>query len=244
MNQISKLKTTALIGAAAFGASLLGTDNANADQLYTVQSGETLSQISQDKTGDKDNFQKIADDNGIQDPNLILVGQQITIKDEYVNQEQLQNQDVQTQNNYVTQQESYVAPTTTSSATQDYNYSNQNDYSQNYSQQNYSTGWSGVDYSQSNQTQTNQSAGSSSVYDQFIAAGGTQELWDNIVMPESGGNPNAVNGRYRGLFQGDSSYIWPTGDVATQTKGALKYISDRYGSISNAISYRTTRGYY
>lgn len=243
MTQISKLKTTALIGAAAFGASLLGTDNANADQLYTVQPGETLSQISQDKTGDKDNFQKIADDNGIQDPNLILVGQQITIKDEYVNQEQLQNQDIQTQNNYVAQQESYVAPTTTSSATQDYNYSNQNDYSQNDSQQNYSTGWSGVDYSQSSQTQISQSAGSGSVYDQFIAAGGTQELWDNIVMPESGGNPNAVspNG-YQGLGQTKES--WGTGDVATQTKGMLGYISARYGSPEAAIAFRVARGWY
>lgn len=35
---------------------------------------------------------------------------------------------------------------------------------------------------------------------QFLAAGGTEALWNSIVLPESGGNPNAVNpAGYRGL---------------------------------------------
>ena len=84
----------------------------------------------------------------------------------------------------------------------------------------------------------------SSVYEQFVSAGGTQELWDAIVIPESGGNPSATNGKYYGLFQGDVSYGWPTGDVATQTKGAIDYAVERYGSVSNAIAFRSMAGYW
>ena len=39
----------------------------------------------------------------------------------------------------------------------------------------------------------------SSVYKQFIAKQGTEELWEKIVLPESGGDPNASNGQYHGL---------------------------------------------
>ncbi|MEJ7296261.1 transglycosylase SLT domain-containing protein, partial [Staphylococcus epidermidis] len=57
---------------------------------------------------------------------------------------------------------------------------------------------------------------------QFLANGGTEEAWNAIVMPESGGNPNAVNpAGYRGL--GQTMESWGTGSVASQTKGMLNY---------------------
>lgn len=82
-----------------------------------------------------------------------------------------------------------------------------------------------------------------SVYDQFIANGGTQAMWDTIVMPESGGNPNAVspNG-YMGLGQTKNS--WGTGDVATQTQGMVNYAVERYGSIDNAIGFRNANNWW
>lgn len=82
-----------------------------------------------------------------------------------------------------------------------------------------------------------------SVYDQFIANGGTQAMWDTIVMPESGGNPNAVspNG-YMGLGQTKNS--WGTGDVATQTQGMVNYAVERYGSIDNAIAWRSSNNWW
>lgn len=82
-----------------------------------------------------------------------------------------------------------------------------------------------------------------SVYDQFIANGGTQAMWDTIVMPESGGNPNAVspNG-YMGLGQTKNS--WGTGDVATQTQGMVNYAVERYGSIDNAIGFRSANNWW
>ncbi len=86
-------------------------------------------------------------------------------------------------------------------------------------------------------------AGSGSVYDQFIAAGGTSALWNAIVMPESGGNPNAVspNG-YRGL--GQTKEGWGTGSVAQQTAGLVNYAVSRYGSIDGAIQFRLANGWW
>ena len=46
---------------------------------------------------------------------------------------------------------------------------------------------------QSGNSNTNATTSKGSVHDQFIAAGGTEAMWNAIVMPESGGNPNAVN---------------------------------------------------
>lgn len=82
-----------------------------------------------------------------------------------------------------------------------------------------------------------------SVKAQFLQAGGTEAMWDSIVMPESSGNPNAVNELgYRGLGQTKES--WGTGSVAEQTKGMINYAKERYGSIDNAISARQSKGWW
>ena len=81
-----------------------------------------------------------------------------------------------------------------------------------------------------------------SVHDQFIAAGGTEAMWNTIVIPESGGNPNATNGQYRGLGQTNQS--WGTGSVAEQTRGMINYANSRYGSIQNALNFRSANNYW
>ena len=82
-----------------------------------------------------------------------------------------------------------------------------------------------------------------SVKAQFLNAGGTEAMWNSIVMPESTGNPNAVNpAGYRGLGQTKES--WGTGSVAEQTKGMINYAKERYGSIDNAISARQSKGWW
>ena len=62
-------------------------------------------------------------------------------------------------------------------------------------------------------------------------------------MPESGGNPNAVNpAGYTGFR---SNYgIMGTGSVASQTKGMINYANSRYGSLSNAIDFRASHGWW
>ena len=59
----------------------MGT-TAHADEAYTVQSGDTLSAISQKYVGDNSLINAIAESNSISDINLIYSGQQLTIPTE------------------------------------------------------------------------------------------------------------------------------------------------------------------
>ncbi|CAM3893304.1 LysM peptidoglycan-binding domain-containing protein [Enterococcus lactis] len=59
----------------------MGT-TAHADEAYTVQSGDTLSTISQKYVGDNSLINAIAESNSISDINLIYSGQQLTIPTE------------------------------------------------------------------------------------------------------------------------------------------------------------------
>lgn len=82
-----------------------------------------------------------------------------------------------------------------------------------------------------------------STKEQFLNAGGTEAMWENIVMPESGGDPNAQNpAGYTGLGQTKES--WGSGSVEAQTKGMINYAKDRYGSIDNAIAERKSQGWW
>ncbi|RIM23505.1 hypothetical protein BUY35_13430 [Staphylococcus cohnii] len=81
------------------------------------------------------------------------------------------------------------------------------------------------------------------VYSEFIEAGGTKALWDNIVMPESSGDPEAVNELgYKGL--GQTKEAWGTGTVEEQTTGMINYAEERYGSIEAAIDFRLANGWW
>ncbi|WP_321385963.1 LysM domain-containing protein [uncultured Enterococcus sp.] len=73
---------TILVGtilAAGFGI-FAGTADAHADTLYTVQSGDSLSKISQQFSGDNSLIEAIAADNNISDVNMIFAGQQLVVK--------------------------------------------------------------------------------------------------------------------------------------------------------------------
>ena len=62
-------------------ASQLNTTDDAGDVVYTVQSGDTLSHVALHYYGDagKDSYMKIAEANGLADPNKIQVGQQLKI---------------------------------------------------------------------------------------------------------------------------------------------------------------------
>lgn len=86
------------------------------------------------------------------------------------------------------------------------------------------------------------STGSGSVQDQIRQAGGGSAVLE-IAKRESTFNPNAVNSLgYRGLFQTKESFA--TGSVAEQTKGAIKYMNDRYGSPEQALNFHDKNGWY
>lgn len=182
--------------------------------VYTVQAGDTLSKIASANNTD---VSSLASLNNISDSNLIYVG------------EELQLQATATVTPTVASSVA-IAPASTSTTT-------------NVS----TTSVAPVATTQANVTTnvastTTTSAASGSTYAQFMAAGGTQALWDSIVMPESGGNPNATNGQYHGLGQTNQS--WGSGSVANQTSGLVNYAVSRYGSVDNAISFRQANGWW
>jgi len=91
-------------------------------------------------------------------------------------------------------------------------------------------------------TQSSESAGGSTK-EQFLNAGGTEAMWQNIVMPESSGDPNAVNELgYQGLGQTKES--WGTGSVEEQTEGMINYAQERYGSVEEAIQFREANNWW
>ncbi|MCH3923154.1 LysM peptidoglycan-binding domain-containing protein [Limosilactobacillus sp.] len=73
--------TAAIAGAVALGTVATAT-TANADSIYTVQAGDTLSGISYKLGHDLTFVDTLANNNGIADKNVIYVGQKLVIKDD------------------------------------------------------------------------------------------------------------------------------------------------------------------
>ena len=76
--------TAAITGAVALGTVATAT-TANADSIYTVQAGDTLSGISYKLGHDLTFVDTLANNNNIADKNLIYVGQQLSIDGKNVN---------------------------------------------------------------------------------------------------------------------------------------------------------------
>ena len=65
-----------------------------------------------------------------------------------------------------------------------------------------------------------------------------------IAQAESGGSYTATNGRYYGRYQLDISYLG--GDLSPQHQDEVfqQYCNQRYGGISQALSFRQSHGWY
>ena len=109
-------KTVAALGTVALGVTA-ATTVANADAVYTVKSGDTLSSISQKFANNNSLVNTIAQDNHITDVNKIFVGQRLVIKGNY-GQQQNQN----TQNTNTTSQAVAQTQTTTNNNTANTSY--------------------------------------------------------------------------------------------------------------------------
>lgn len=95
-------KAFATLGAVALGVTS-ATVVANADMVYTVKSGDTLSSISYKFAKDNSLINEIAKDNNLSDTNQLQVGQKLLIKDDgditpLSNESQNQNQNNNSQN--------------------------------------------------------------------------------------------------------------------------------------------------
>lgn len=245
------MKETALTVAGLASVLVAGQQVVHAASTYTVQNGDTLSELA-------DKFNMTVEDlvktNKISDANMIFTDQQIQVPTSAeVNQATLDSAAASSANSAAANAASVAASEAASSAAAASSVAASEAAASESAAS--SAAASSVAASKAAASSTAASAqqattvtvstaaGSGLVYDQFIAAGGTAALWNAIVLPESGGNPNAVspNG-YRGL--GQTKQAWGTGSVAQQTAGLVNYAVSRYGSIDGAIQFRLANGWW
>lgn len=254
---MNKMKETALTVAGLASVLVAGQQVVHAASTYTVQNGDTLSELA-------DKFNMTVEDlvktNKISDANMIFVDQQIEVPTSAeVNQADLDSAAASSANSAAATAASAAASEAASSAAASSAAAASSVAASEAAASEAAASSAAASSAAASKAAASQAAataqqtaapvavstaaGSGSVYDQFIAAGGTSALWNAIVMPESGGNPNAVspNG-YRGLGQTKES--WGSGSVAQQTAGLVNYAVSRYGSIEGAIQFRLANGWW
>ncbi|EME7136870.1 LysM peptidoglycan-binding domain-containing protein [Enterococcus faecium] len=212
---MTSLKTLLFGTTLAAGAAFFMGTTAHADEAYTVQSGDTLSTISQKYVGDNSLINAIAESNSISDINLIYSGQQLTIPTEgsaqaaaepqaAVQEAPVQAEPVQAEQPVVqetVQTETQAAPVAEIQ-------------------------------SAPAATETTTTATSTNAAKEWIA------------QKESSGSYTATNGRYIGRYQLDSSYLNGDYSAANQEKVAEQYVASRYGSWEAAKAFWEANGWY
>lgn len=220
--------TAAITGAVALGTVATAT-TANADSIYTVQAGDTLSGISYKLGHDLTFVDTLANNNNIADKNLIYVGQQLVIKDDG-------EVAPATQEEVATLPAANVAPQATPA---------ENQAQQNQQVQSNQEAPVAQQQVQTPQTQNVQqsSAQASTGYNSNVAGNdAAAKAW--IAARESGGSYSARNGQYIGKYQLSSAYLGGDYSPANQERVADQYVSQRYGSWSAAQQHWQANGWY
>lgn len=254
-------KKAVKISAAVAGAVALGTVGtaitANADTVYTVQSGDTLSGISAKLGHNLDFVDQLASKNNIANKNLIYVGQKLVISDDgevsSATSEQAATLPSATAQDSTAQSadsaaQSTVADTSAEQAASDAAASQaaasqaaasqaaaaQAQAAQQQSAQVQATTYSANTYS----TNTTTTTYTSTVSGDEASA----KAW--IANKESGGSYTAQNGQYYGKYQLSSSYLHGDYSAENQEKVADSYVTNRYGSWTAAQQFWQTHGWY
>ena len=225
--------TAAITGAVALGTVATAT-TANADSIYTVQAGDTLSGISYKLGHDLTFVDTLANNNNIADKNLIYVGQQLVIKDDG-------EVAPATQEEVGTLPAANVAPQADTQATPAENQAQQNQQVQ--SNQEAPVAQQQVQTPQTQNVQQQSSAQASTSYNSNVAGNdAAAKAW--IAARESGGSYSARNGQYIGKYQLSASYLNGDYSEANQERVADQYVASRYGSWSAAQSFWQSHGWY
>ncbi|MFR0582421.1 LysM peptidoglycan-binding domain-containing protein [Limosilactobacillus mucosae] len=266
-------KKAVKISAAVAGAVALGTVGtaitANADTVYTVQSGDTLSGISAKLGHNLDFVDQLASKNNIANKNLIYVGQKLVIADDgevsSATSEQAATLPSATAENTATAEDT----TAQSAGAAD---STAVDSSADQATSDAAAAQAASDAAAS-QAAASQAAASQAAAAQAQAAQqqsaqvqattynnystntttttytstvsgdeASAKAW--IANKESGGSYTAQNGQYYGKYQLSSSYLNGDYSAANQEQVADNYVKNRYGSWTNAQQFWQTHGWY
>ena len=243
--------TAAVAGAVALGTIATAT-TANADSIYTVQSGDTLSGISYKFGHDLSFVDTLASTNQIANKDLIYVGQKLVINDDGevtpATHQQIETLPSATPASASAANQSAASQTAsqaTSAASQSTAPASQ---ATSASQAQPSAATQTVTATTTTQAQTaaatnTTSANYSSNYTSNVAGNdAAAKAW--IAARESGGNYGARNGQYVGKYQLSASYLNGDYSAANQERVADQYVTSRYGSWSGAQAFWQSHGWY
>lgn len=249
------LKLTATVAGAVALGTVATTVSANADSIYTVKSGDTLSGISCQFGHDYAFVDTLASNNNIANKHLIYVGQKLVIKDD--------GEITSATASQVASLPSASASSTSQAQTDSASAASQASLtaSDQASADSLAAAQSAAAASQAalqSQQAASQSAAATSTAYTTMAATSTSSTssytsslssseeaakeW--IAQKESGGSYTAKNGNYYGKYQLSISYLNGDLSAANQEKVADQYVASRYGSWTAAQAFWESHGWY
>lgn len=260
-----KLNKVLMSVATMAGVVAAGSVAANAD-VVTVQQGDTVWGFAQETNS---TVAQIAQQNNLQNPNLIFVGQQLQIgqtvqqsnaqaqanaEAQAAAAQQAQDAAAQAAKEQQQAQANAQAQAAAAQAQQEAQQKAQEEAAAKAAQQaqqkqadekQYAQRQNQVNYNNANRTvqhvvrSTQAPVSNNGGLD---AANAAARAW--IVARESGGNYNATNGNYYGKYQLSRSYLHGDYSPANQDRVANQYVSSRYGSWVNAENHWKQCGWY
>ncbi|MDF4006594.1 LysM peptidoglycan-binding domain-containing protein [Limosilactobacillus fermentum] len=253
------LKLTATVAGAVALGTVATTVSANADSIYTVKSGDTLSGISCQFGHDYAFVDTLASNNNIANKHLIYVGQKLVIKDDGEITSATASQvaslpsasasstsQAQTDSASAASQASLTASDQASAdslaAAQSAAAASQAAL-QSQQAASQSAVATSTAYTTMAATSTATSTSSTSSYTSSLSSS-EEAAKEWITQKESGGSYTAKNGNYYGKYQLSISYLNGDLSAANQEKVADQYVASRYGSWTAAQAFWESHGWY
>ena len=253
------LKLTATVAGAVALGTVATTVSANADSIYTVKSGDTLSGISCQLGHDYAFVDTLASNNNIANKNLIYVGQKLVIKDDGEITSATASQvaslpSASASSTSQAQTDSASAASQASSTASDQASADSLAAAQSAAAASQAAAQSAAAASQSAAatstayttmaaTSTTTSTSSTSSYTSSLSSS-EEAAKEWITQKESGGSYTAKNGNYYGKYQLSISYLNGDLSAANQEKVADQYVASRYGSWTAAQAFWESHGWY
>lgn len=241
------LKLTATVAGAVALGTVATTVSANADSIYTVKSGDTLSGISCQFGHDYAFVDTLASNNNIANKNLIYVGQKLVIKDDgeitSATASQVASLPSASADSLAAAQSAAAASQATASEAA----ASAAAASQAALQSQQAASQSAAATSTAYTTMAATSTSSTSSYTSSLSSS-EEAAKEWIAQKESGGSYTVQNvnhyGNYYGKYQLSISYLNGDLSAANQEKVADQYVASRYGSWTAAQSFWESHGWY